>query len=1438
MDLVRRGIASQEEYEAAISLLPESIKKASLNVCKDVVSFIKKIIKDKHSPPKSKLLAIKLFHTCMMAGNVHFLQYSQKKIMSRLTILAAHKKNNPDESRGDDLWGRDSLSSEENRRASREFLMNLLVFIQTWASQYGKTPDGKMSAYYKAYQSLRQDGVSFPQRNLAASPMPRQAENNAPRQSMQNYPSQARQPQRSNRRLSTQKKTEIQSTLEILSEMLKTDGCDQDFLNEITGSLKVQKGEIEREIAIASNSNDSEYLQELIIINDRIQAALEKHSESQIIEVPDDMEEGISVSVPAISKPAKDSMRDSEKFQFSFDMPAQQEFSAMNFATHNPNSSDLLSPEKFKSETSIKLPKSQSKEEGDKREILLPAKKEEKKEIIPPAKKEIKEVASPIKREKEIREVISPVKKEAEINAGLVIENQSNGKIKDLEKRNEILVEENKKLREIKSEFKKAKQENEFLREENEGMKETIKMMQESIEEIKDLRKSNKSLKAVVNEFEDWKKEREQLTSENNRLKEEISGLEKAVESTGDFNEEKKQLNQANKRLKDIIKGLEETGKLKESQFNGKIKELEKIKESLNEELSNLNEIPVLLNNSKQENEKLKVENNQMKETIKIMQESIEEIKELRKTNKSLSLKISELEEIIKAKEKVESENEALREEIERLEKMVENKEDINEERKELKQVNKHLKETIRELEGSIKLKEELAKEYDNLANENEELKKNLQSQKELEKRINIISNENEKLQTRLLSSSDKEKQLADLMSQNRALSNDFEKLKKEYSEIQNQNSSLMQNLSELQQSSKELKEVSKENSKLKSIINDYEGKLKDREELFAENQNLNEMLRLSDVKEKEFEKVSSENQKLKMILQVNEGKISELVLIKNENEKLKTAVKKYEDQLTKINKKYDDIKNQNQEFQEKTLELSDLQKKIEEFKQKKKEFKENHEKVVETLQTEIMDLRKINEINDDKLQILDSLVFENSNLKSQLEVKDEQAKKVPQLELKIQKISSELEEKSKSWQIERNESQSSLEIAIKTIQDKDALIQNLKEVNLSLQKEVQALKASQSYEKVISQRGLESPSLPEIGKLQRQLDSPPILEKEKIPKKLESPLLAETGNVQKPMKSPSLAEIGKIQKPLESPSISEIKSSHKQTESMHQEKLPISPDVSVKLNSSNPFGSSSSSEELEIYNLELPNEQAEPDSIDNNELCRLCNCVDRGVLYDDDRIQIGIKLIKQDDMIAGIMYFGNKYTEAIRDLRTEVISYPNEGLHLTIDNEQSDPIQPKAQCFKQIKAKISGFTHKSPKLIITLRQEQIRNICLKLPITILRFFEGVSNFGNKVWIEWENLKFNQCECITQLYQIRSISELAHHLSFCEAIKIFSNQEIPNLQTGQLLGSTHRDENEAYILVSISPETLSVDLKIRSSSKPLRETLLSIISAQISGKAG
>mmetsp|Transcript_11514 Transcript_11514/g.11570 ORF Transcript_11514/g.11570 Transcript_11514/m.11570 type:complete len:87 (-) Transcript_11514:27-287(-) len=82
---------------------------------------------------------------------------------------------------------------------------------------------------------------------------------------------------------------------------------------------------------------------------------------------------------------------------------------------------------------------------------------------------------------------------------------------------------------------------------------------------------------------------------------------------------------------------------------------------------------------------------------------------------------------------------------------------------------------------------------------------------------------------------------------------------------------------------------------------------------------------------------------------------------------------------------------------------------------------------------------------------------------------------------------------------------------------------------------------------------------------------------------------------------------------------------------------------------------------------------------------------------------------------------------------------------------------------------------------------------------------------------------------------IRSMQELGQHLSLGGAFKIYTPQEISQLSPNQLLGAGQKGV-AVLVLATIDPQTMSAQVSIRSESLTLREAIMEIMSAQLSGK--
>eukprot|EP00358_Blepharisma_japonicum_P005977 CAMPEP_0202943720 /NCGR_PEP_ID=MMETSP1395-20130829/4257_1 /ASSEMBLY_ACC=CAM_ASM_000871 /TAXON_ID=5961 /ORGANISM="Blepharisma japonicum, Strain Stock R1072" /LENGTH=487 /DNA_ID=CAMNT_0049641557 /DNA_START=220 /DNA_END=1683 /DNA_ORIENTATION=+ len=175
--------------------------------------------------------------------------------------------------------------------------------------------------------------------------------------------------------------------------------------------------------------------------------------------------------------------------------------------------------------------------------------------------------------------------------------------------------------------------------------------------------------------------------------------------------------------------------------------------------------------------------------------------------------------------------------------------------------------------------------------------------------------------------------------------------------------------------------------------------------------------------------------------------------------------------------------------------------------------------------------------------------------------------------------------------------------------------------------------------------------------------------------------------------------------------------------------KVQIPPRVPDPYSSSpNPFDNSDSSDDIPEQSHNFP--------IQNELYYRICNCIDRGILYDDEFLQVGMQIARDETSIMGMIYVGNKTPVPITELNTEVISYEKEGLVVLISPIIStDPITQGLQANRMVKASLKDFTGRIPKIIIKIKQgSETKTLFLNLPITIARFLQGIQRSPEEFW--------------------------------------------------------------------------------------------------------
>lgn len=85
-------ILHNPQQPSLLQPLVDYSRTCSLSACRDIIDQVKRIFKRNRWDATEKLQALRLFDLCMRQGNPQFVEYAGRKILRRLTVLAAHRK--------------------------------------------------------------------------------------------------------------------------------------------------------------------------------------------------------------------------------------------------------------------------------------------------------------------------------------------------------------------------------------------------------------------------------------------------------------------------------------------------------------------------------------------------------------------------------------------------------------------------------------------------------------------------------------------------------------------------------------------------------------------------------------------------------------------------------------------------------------------------------------------------------------------------------------------------------------------------------------------------------------------------------------------------------------------------------------------------------------------------------------------------------------------------------------------------------------------------------------------------------------------------------------------------------------------------------------------------------------------------------------------------
>lgn len=167
--LLRTALSDPSFTQQATAKLTLICRDAEVSTCRTIVANLKAVIKHSSTDVQTKLTALEILHCCAQSGSLNFFSALGNKFIKRLAILASHRLGSDDPERGKDLFGKQSLSSEQSQRASVLFLQKLLRYFVCWASSVEGSSNRGAARIKRSYDELARRGLKFPQQDTELS---------------------------------------------------------------------------------------------------------------------------------------------------------------------------------------------------------------------------------------------------------------------------------------------------------------------------------------------------------------------------------------------------------------------------------------------------------------------------------------------------------------------------------------------------------------------------------------------------------------------------------------------------------------------------------------------------------------------------------------------------------------------------------------------------------------------------------------------------------------------------------------------------------------------------------------------------------------------------------------------------------------------------------------------------------------------------------------------------------------------------------------------------------------------------------------------------------------------------------------------------------------------------------------------------------------------
>jgi len=239
------------------------------------------------------------------------------------------------------------------------------------------------------------------------------------------------------------------------------------------------------------------------------------------------------------------------------------------------------------------------------------------------------------------------------------------------------------------------------------------------------------------------------------------------------------------------------------------------------------------------------------------------------------------------------------------------------------------------------------------------------------------------------------------------------------------------------------------------------------------------------------------------------------------------------------------------------------------------------------------------------------------------------------------------------------------------------------------------------------------------------------------------------------------------------------------------------------------------------------------PPTIENQESFTRLVVATEGILYEDNRIQIGLKSQYQNQMGKVALYYGNKSANPLNAFTVNL--QPVTYLKVNAASVNSN-IAYHAQVSQMFQLECIQEFNEAPTIAISFMADTQVNLFVRLPITVNKFISPVSMSGGDFFLQWNSIHGKNLEEQQVVKAIKPIDIAANVKMFSTGLKFAVLQNVdpnPNniVAAGKFFTTTY--QHLVLIRVETNVQNQMYRVTVKSPSTVLPLSVLSLISAQL-----